>query len=442
MESLTESEFENLCAEILEKLGYGPRQHPQNYKDSGEDLRMGLEGRTMVVECRHCPGKTIGRPTVQQLHSAAIASGAKTAMVITTGKFAKTALDYAKDVSCSTLTVELVDLSILRDMAARANVASSAATDNEAVWMHKVFDDEEFAQEFGEFLNRRYESHPRSPSQMLTILTRKVQLYPSYEVQFSLDAAFKTTIGVIHRESESNSILLLSGVEGKAIRGEVADFYRQFIPVHYSSETPENGNRTVIPFTLADMAARQVALREILRSHTRRVSYLGRNGRVYEKLCEPKEKDVIITRMRRVYLPGSTTTFRIGEKEHTETHLDNPAGDFRLLNDTDILTCSWCGNLVKDEIPQLCNACGAITHPKRLLSSHGVACKDCGMTLCRNCAVFIRRFIIKSPFCKECAEKRANRKVTKGTSQEGRSTTKTRTVRKIRRVRPLNKTSG
>lgn len=423
--SLNESEFKRLCASILEKLGYGSQEHIEGYKGKGEDLTLTSAGSLVMVECRHCPGRTVGRPIVQQLHSAAVSSHAKIAMVITTGKFAETAREYAKEASTPNLEIRLIDLPILKDMAARANIDLVGGAHGRSVWMHKVSDDESFALSFGECLNNRYTSHPAKPSEMLKILDREVELVSAYEVSYEVDATFRTTVGVVHHESELNGVLLLNGTKGFVMKDEIGEFYRQFAPIQYSNEAVEQICPVVVPFRVDEMSAKKEAVREIIARHTKRVTYVGGNNRMYDKMCQPKEKDVTITSMRQVYLPISTTTYQIGDKEHKQTHMDHPSGGVKLLNN-EVSRCSVCGGEIKGKKPQLCNSCGAITHPKGFLSSHGVVCKDCGFTLCRTCATFRRRVILKAPFCKKCAERRMNQKAKKDTPATRPPTKRTR----------------
>ncbi len=64
---------------------------------------------------------SIGRPIVQKLHSAVISNKATKGIIITTGRFSTDAIDHANLLSRTT-SIELYDLSRIKDLADRVNI--------------------------------------------------------------------------------------------------------------------------------------------------------------------------------------------------------------------------------------------------------------------------------------------------------------------------------
>ncbi len=64
-------EFEHFTAHLFQKLGFGKPEEIQKGSDCGRDVIIhSPSGDLIIIECKHHPKSTIGRPTVQKLHSA------------------------------------------------------------------------------------------------------------------------------------------------------------------------------------------------------------------------------------------------------------------------------------------------------------------------------------------------------------------------------------
>ena len=62
--------FERACADIFSGAGYGRVERRGGVADGGVDLLIrGDDGGLTIVECKHHPNGSIGRPVVQKLHS-------------------------------------------------------------------------------------------------------------------------------------------------------------------------------------------------------------------------------------------------------------------------------------------------------------------------------------------------------------------------------------
>ena len=113
-------EFQQFIAHLFNKLGYGAIEEIRQVRDAGQDVRIrSPNGSLIVLECKHHPKGTVGRPTVQKLHSATISANAEKGFIVTTGRFSNAAIQYAQNLSPP---IELIDSKILYDMTTRARI--------------------------------------------------------------------------------------------------------------------------------------------------------------------------------------------------------------------------------------------------------------------------------------------------------------------------------
>ena len=71
-------EFQQFTAHLFNKLGHGTVEEIRRVNDAGQDVRIrSPDGGLAIIECKHHPKGTIGRPTIQKLHSAVISAKTK-----------------------------------------------------------------------------------------------------------------------------------------------------------------------------------------------------------------------------------------------------------------------------------------------------------------------------------------------------------------------------
>jgi len=117
LDSLDGFGFESLCQRIFQKAGLGQVERIGGVSDAGRDLIIhDNKNKKIVVECKHQPKTSIGRPIVQKLHSAIISEGTNKGIIVTTGKFSKQAIDYIKELSDGT-NIELIGMLKLTELA-------------------------------------------------------------------------------------------------------------------------------------------------------------------------------------------------------------------------------------------------------------------------------------------------------------------------------------
>lgn len=89
--------FELWCAEVLAREGWDATPTPQT-NDGGYDVVLRGRRGTGAVECKlYAPGRSVGRPIVQQLVGAARSIRASVVIVMTTGYFTSGAVQYARE---------------------------------------------------------------------------------------------------------------------------------------------------------------------------------------------------------------------------------------------------------------------------------------------------------------------------------------------------------
>jgi hypothetical protein len=103
LRSLHFRQFEDAIALSFARQGYAVEQTPYSH-DGGYDGILRKEGHCWLYECkRYGDSGVSGRPDLQILHSAMTSQGAVGGMFITTGRFTKDALEFAKSANIRTI---------------------------------------------------------------------------------------------------------------------------------------------------------------------------------------------------------------------------------------------------------------------------------------------------------------------------------------------------
>jgi len=395
LETLDGYEFEKLCAKIFQNLEYGTVEVMPLSGDGGRDLLIHTREGLVVVECKHQPHTSIGRPVVQKLHSAVISSKAVKGILVTSGKFSIQAVDHANSLMPK---IEMVDQKILGDLATRAGIELILEGKRHTVLRYPLSEATALKNKIVTFLGKKAKSSPTRVEDILNITIRRVEFRPSYMIQYDVNSTFETNVGIIHREYLQDGKFLIDGNSGNLLKQELA--------IHLSSATLAVYNETDfsgVPFSrtdfvIDDRSLAGIAKKIIIDRHTRSISYTGRNNQRYTKLCVPAEKDVFISNIKQVYLPVQDIHLGILKQDYSVTGIENAK---QVLSYTTMLNCRICNSYISDG-GIICNSCGALVHGHRLLDAHGFTCKICGKTICRDCT-YDGGFLNK--VCKQCAEK-------------------------------------
>ena len=409
LETLDGYEFEKLCAKIFQKLEYGTVEVMPLSGDEGRDLLIHTRDGLIVVECKHQPHTSIGRPVVQKLHSAVISSNAIKGILITSGKFSIQAIEHAKTLSPK---IEMFDKKILADLATRAGIEIILEGKRHTVLRYPFSDTNALKNKISSFIAKKVRSSPQQIPEMLTISERNVGFIPSYMIQYDINATFETNVGVIHREYLEGGKFLVDGNSGNLLKQEMAN-HLSSAPLTIYNEAEFSG----IPvsradFVIDDRSLSNIAKKIIIDRHTKAVSYYGRNNQRYTKLCVPGEKDVFISNIKQVYLPFQKINLKILDKKYEVGGIENAE---RMLSYTTMSNCMICNSYIPDN-GLICNSCGGLVHGPRMLDAHGFICKSCGKTICRNCTYDLG---FNYKVCEDCAKKSGNpaKQVTKDMHQ-------------------------
>ncbi len=395
LETLDGFEFEKLCGRIFEKLNYGRIENTQDTGDMGRDILIHSNEGLIVVECKHHPHSSIGRPVVQKLHSAVISSEAIKGILITTGKFSVQAIEHAKTL---TPPIELIDRNILIDLANQANMELIFEGRKHTVLTYPFSPIDKLQDRIARFIDSRFESYPETASKLLRIKNRGLAMYSSYVVQYDVNATFETSVGVIHTENIENGTILIEGNEGKMLKEEIAKHVKSASFLVYDESNYKDSDFKKESFHIDANTLKKLSKDYISSIHTRNISYWGRNNQRYTKLCVPSERNIFISDIKQVYIPFQQIDLQAFKTKNEVIAIENSEN---LLCYTKMFNCTICEGYIKDT-KVLCNSCGAIVHNKRILDSHSFKCKICGKTVCRKCTYDLG---FKKKVCKECALK-------------------------------------
>ena len=222
-------------------------------------------------------------------------------------------------------------------------------------------------------------SHPYSPNQIAKTTITNVILIPVYQVIYSLNEDFSTSVGVIHRIRISRDSILINGSTGSLLELQLT---RMVTPsAMIETWTPQEQNIVSSgKFQLGYTKTKNLAIKYIIRNNTRTVAYHGANNVRYTKVCEPHISRILIKSLTQVYLPVLTTSCSILTRKHQLVLYGNK-------NEVDVLKsdagfCELCNKKLKEQ-RLLCNSCGKIVCSPSLFG-HSYVCEVCGKTICKN----------------------------------------------------------
>ena len=353
---------------------------------------------TVVVECKHQPNSSVGRPIVQKLHSAVVSSGAARGLVITTGRYTAEAVRHAGTLEPP---IELFDLPRLFDLAQKAGIKLVTEINDSAISYLPAPDMAETKRRLAKTLDR-IKSSPQSAADMARVIPTKLVLEAHYVVRADIEQDFATSVGTIHSIREHGLYCILNAGSGDMLNQEDASFLSQSALSDPATIPDIACPNTRTPFALDITTLKSVVTDKLIRAYTRNVSYRGRNNRRYEKLCEPGPRSISINDIKQVLLPRYSLILSFLGRNYPCTLIQNNHDVW--ISKTSMYTCRICNKDAGSDI-MLCNTCGNVSHTPKFLGSHGFECKSCKKTICRECAFWTRRFLLfKKVLCEECAD--------------------------------------
>lgn len=393
-------EFQHFTAHIFQKLGFGTPEEIQKGSDCGRDviIHSPQEG-TIIIECKHHPKSTIGRPTVQKLHSAILTANSRKGYLVTTGKFSHGAIEYVKTLGSM---IELVDLRVLSDMANRAGIRIRKKGENTAVYHLIPPSQEQVNKKVIETVVGKALSHPHTPEELTETRITDITFIPAYLIEYSLHENFSTTVGMIHSIHIDRGHIIIDGQNGSILKQDLAK-YVEHSAMTENWQTPTN--ETVYSsgaFKFGSSTVKKIGINTITGLHTETVSYCGGNNVRYAKTCIPKKSSIFVRSLTQVYIPNLKVASKIVTRKH---RLQLVGNKYEIeITQTDAGNCEICEKPLKQK-RLLCNSCGKVVHTPLPIIGHSFTCELCKKTICKECASWIKKYIFfKKKLCEKCGQ--------------------------------------
>jgi len=391
--------FEAFCERLFEKSGWGRIERIGMVGDAGRDLIIHTSQGKIVVECKHQPNSTIGRPIVQKLHSAVISAHTKKGIIITTGKFSKQAIEYSKNLTDGT-KIELFDMHKIAELAQKGGIKIADSTEDLSVYTYPISNQVHLKNK----LQARFHNALSSPSRifdLLNVTIVQISLLPTYEAIVDVDQDFVTSAGLIHQIKDYSTSYFFDG-NGRPLNIT----YSHHLPTQNSTilfdKSKLDNSIHVGQFNLNKTSLTEIIQNEIIQQKSINVQYWGKNNVAYTKLCIPNKKSIRINDINQIHLPQYKIHLKILRKYYVGTLIENK--NKISIPETDLYTCRICRQQIED-VSLVCNSCGNICHPPKSKGDHSYFCEICKKTICRHCTYYTRKYLfMKKKLCMPCAE--------------------------------------
>lgn len=395
--------FEMVCRRILDRAGWGKVERIGGVADGGRDLVVDGSGGRIIVECKHQPDSSVGRPVIQKLHSAVVSYGASKGVVMTTGRFTREAVEHSQDLSPP---VELMDLGRISALAERSGIRLVIGSETSAVFCLPIPGRDEARVKLAEEL-QSFQSHPARVRDLIRWEGRPaLSLDPHYVISVDIDQDFKTSVGLVHSVHERDRRLIIDARAGTLLNPAQAAFLAGS-PLSDAAGVaarmqgcgyPVNRGR----FGMDVTSVRKIATGMVVDMHTKTVSYTGRNNVTYSKRCVPGPRSISFRDIKQVLLPRHEEEVSVLKSRYRLAVIRSGTGV--MITDPGARTCCTCGKGIHGA-GLVCNSCGAVAHAPETRGGHSHRCAGCGKTLCRGCTFWTRRLLFfKRMLCEQCVQ--------------------------------------
>lgn len=401
-------QFQQFVANLFKKLGFINIELGPPTADGGIDISMEQEGvigsMKYTVECKHHPESSIGRPTVQKLHSAVVHSPTPTkGLLVTSGHFSNQAIKYAEDVG-----IELIDIEKLTELANKVGLSLETEPFVPVENAFPLSNRKEIINKLLVFLQKDLTGFNGGSIKINDV---SLNLLSSFMVDYNIDASFSTSVGLIHSLNETGTVFF-DGKNGKPVTSIIT---KPVLPLR--DKVSRIDDKTVKEVRLQEKGVFNRSYKEIetkakhfLRGvYTTNVSYYGANNRRYTKRCTPKKSDVLIKEIQRVYISIWSFGFSIldynyllaaqetlGELSIVPKKIANLKGSGFIQYPDSCMICSK--TLVQPKF--VCSQCGII-----VCEDDSSKCKMCGKVICKAHTISKRKYLFMSDkYCEQCAK--------------------------------------
>ena len=402
LDSLDGFGFEALCQRIFEKAGWGRVERIGMTGDAGRDLIIhSSNNEKTIVECKHQPKTSIGRPVVQKLHSAVISSHTNKGIIITTGKFSKQAIEYAKDLSDGT-TIQLFDMYKLTELAQQGGIEITSSDKDLRLFTIPISNEKEIKESISHKL-QKFQCHPAKISDSLELISDSISLLATYEAIIDLNQDFVTSAGLIHQIQINSEHYNFDGTNGYPLNTYAYEFIPKYNSTILFNKSKINEAIKISKFSLDRTTLVDKIHDTVIHDQTITVSYRGGNNVVYNKTCKPTKKNIRINDINQILVPEYKFQLKLFGKSYSCIIIETKNRfNFKSI---ELFRCKICHQQIYQDNFLLCNSCGNICHSTITKPSHSYLCEICNKTLCQNCTYYIRKYwVMKKKVCNECAK--------------------------------------
>lgn len=409
LDTMDSYEFKDFVVDLFTRLGYSNIKVGSETAIRGVDMTM--EKATDIggairymVQCEHQPKGAVNLPVVKILHSTVVSTPTlDKGLIVTSGRFSSEAIQYAEERG-----IELIDAWKLIELGKKARLNVQKEPTKTVDSCFPVSSESQITLKVLNFLKHDLRGFEEKTAQ---IEEMNLRLKPAYMVDYSIDATFKTSIGVIHSVNESSTFLLTEA--GEPVHSTITN---ALLPQKYNLSTicgDPIGNVKVLErgeFTKPFKEIKDLARDALIRLYTKTVVYYGANNVRYDKTCVPKQKDINVSGIKQVYVPLWNIFFSILGKKYVIVGVEDSSGltvlpsrmiqfegntGFKIYP-AECMICSR--NLT---VKFVCSDCGSIA-----CDNDSFNCKMCGRQICREHTFFKRKWLIfKDKYCLKCAPK-------------------------------------
>ena len=121
VDGVTWREFEMMVGEAFRLQGYAVQETGDGAADGGVDLVLAKAGERFLVQCKQWRAFSVGVDVVRELYGVMAARGAAGGFVVTSGRFTKSAVEFA-----SGRNIQLIDAPKLHALLQRARSSLAA----------------------------------------------------------------------------------------------------------------------------------------------------------------------------------------------------------------------------------------------------------------------------------------------------------------------------
>ncbi len=345
--------------------------------DEGRDLIVHHSDGDIVVECKHYPGRTVGREVVQKLHSAVITYGARRGMIITTGRMAPTAKLYSDKLRED---IQFVDATTLSVMAQSVGLDTGGGSQDHQAMAVPTTPERLFQGVFLRSVLAPQRYVPSGGKYPAATIERRTQYVPFFQATYQAEGKVKTAVGDQQASWSGKAWLSSDGNQLQSTAPSAALANAQTLASLKSTLQATPGAAPTPQIHHVD--AKKHLQRHLLNGLSESVTYTGRNNVTYTKHIKPSASTLQIDNTNLIYIPKQEIKMAIsGQNYHGNVEeLDNKfvlqAGQFS--------SCTVCSKHTSPSTQIWCATCHRPAHRARLFLPHSGNCGSCNATICRN----------------------------------------------------------